>query len=391
METLALPASSPPQLSSSPNSLPESASPAAPMDPQSSPRRLSTHLDAFRAPTVSFRSAPHSSSDYRSDTSPHSPYPAPNDAALDAATSPRTLPLSFRNLSVHEADTATKSTGRSTSPSRLVGCPTLTIRKSSAHSGTSLSRSPIYSTFPLRHRRQSMESSLSPTNPKFHEPYSPTGSAHSFETDPIFPGGLELHGSGNEEAEQLCPRHHHRQSVSSTISITCSSRSPSVSDDDGAAAEGEIEATIAMEPAAPSMLVPLVDRDQEMADLLGHPANAAWVKLLQGTIGPDVYNLQCVPLWTATSRREMPDVKWLKRSKNLLETKGCGGICDGRLWNEFCGMVGWDMGSPLLGEEEADEDRQLRSRGSRESLHSTSSGKMSSIAEEMEEESLRAE
>ncbi|KAI5855819.1 hypothetical protein BZA05DRAFT_389755 [Tricharina praecox] len=411
METLVLPVS-PPQLSSTPNSLSESSSPATSMDSQGSPRRLPAYLDAFRAPTVTFRSAPpsgsNSSSNYRSEIIPNSLYPASSDAAQDAAMSPRTMPLSFSNLSVHEADTASTS-GTSTSPSRLAGSPMLIFRKSSVHSATSHAHSPIYSTSPLRHRRQSVDFALSPSNPKFlalntsnqelhapndNEPYSPTNSAHSahsahsFETDPIFPGGLE------EEGEQICPRHHHRQSVSSTISITCSSRSPSVvSDDDGnaAAGEGEIEATIPMEPMAPSMLVPLVDRNEEMADLLGHHANAAWVKLVQGTIGADVYSSQCVPLWTATSRREMSDSKWLKKSKNLLETKGCGGICDGRLWNEFCGMVGWDMSSPLHGEGRDDGDRMLRSRGSRDSLGSTSSGKMSSIIEEMEEESLHAE
>jgi hypothetical protein len=32
----------------------------------------------------------------------------------------------------------------------------------------------------------------------------------------------------------------------------------------------------------------------------------------------------------------------LKESRRLLEPPGCGGVCDGRLWHEFCGMVGWD-------------------------------------------------
>lgn len=355
------------------------------MDSQNSPRELAPH------PSANHRNAPRGAGNScRSGTSSSSLFPGTTDATLE---SPRTLPLSFRNLSVHEADTAT-SAGMSTSPSRLAGCPMLMIRKSSVHSSTH-SHSAIYSTSPLRHRRQSVEFTLSPPNPKSfalnssshephneQEPHSPT-SARSFETtDVIFPGGMEPHGSNNEDGGHICPRHHHRQSVSSTISITCSSRSESVSGGDD---EDEVEVeAIALEPMAPSMLVPLVDRNEEMADLLGHPANAAWVKLARRTIGPDVYDSQCVPLWTATSRREMPDLKWLKKSKSLLETKGCGGICDGRLWSEFCGMVGWEMGSPLLDEDEADEDGRLRSRSSHESIGSTSSSKMISIAEEEE-------
>ncbi|KAA8901372.1 hypothetical protein FN846DRAFT_754029, partial [Sphaerosporella brunnea] len=179
--------------------------------------------------------------------------------------------------------------------------------------------------------------------------------------------------------DEICHRHHHRQSITSTVSITCSDRDeedlPSHMDH----IEGEIESTIAMEPMAPSMLVPLVDRCEEMQDLLAHLANQAWVKLVQNTISAETYEQKCLRLWTETSREQMPDLEWLMRSKALLSKKGCGGICDGRLWNEFCGMVGWDSGAPL---EEID---MLRHRESRESLDSTSSGKMSSIAEEEEQ------
>jgi hypothetical protein len=229
------------------------------------------------------------------------------------------------------------------------------------------------------------------------DPIHPTGSDESLESaalrhrgnsvgsdenspdEAVFPGGLELSTCSDE----ICRRHHHRQSVSSTVSITCSDR-----DEDDLAGQldnfdGDIESSIALEPISPNMLVPLVDRCGEMADLLAHPANKSWTKLVQNTIGIDAYENKCLSLWTKTERSQMPDLEWLRRSKALLSKKGCGGICDGRIWNEFCGMVGWDAGAPL---DEQEPHKGPSARSSRESLVSTSSGKMSSIAEQQEEE-----
>ncbi|KAF8539970.1 hypothetical protein BDD12DRAFT_804858 [Trichophaea hybrida] len=266
-------------------------------------------------------------------------------------------------------------------------------------------------TSPVHHRRRpSTELSLSPSNLRFarsehpypqHSPtrhlreesiesfYSSSNSSaenmtpHSVE-DSLFPGGLEMGSvSSGVGGDEICPRHHHRQSVSSTISIPCSNH-----DDDEVLShmdhfKGEIETSIAMELMAPSMLVPLVDRSDEMSELLKHPVNESWIHLVQNTIGRDVYENKCIPLWTKTDRNQMSDSEWLKMSKLLLSKKGCGGICDGRLWHEFCGMVGWDSGSVIF-EDEYDYDESSMWLPGREVL--VFSGEMSSIAEELEEE-----
>jgi hypothetical protein len=298
------------------------------------------HVDAFRAPAAA------------------SPHYRPEDS-LDLnefQVSPRTLPLSFSNLSSHEKDMDTTST---------LGHPMLTIRKSRDFGGQHI---PCGGSPPRRHRRQpSTEFSLSSV-PRESEDLD-TVPRHHRQDEP-----------GDEDA--VCSRHHHRQSVTSTVSITCSEGDEEGVDDLPSHLErfeGAIESSIAMEPMAPTMLVPLVDRCAEMQELLEHPANREWTKLVQNTIGMEAYEGKCLPLWTQTPREVMPDLEWLMRSKAALSKKGCGGICDGRLWIEFCGMVGWDAGAPL------EEIAALRRRQSRESLVSTSSsGKMSSIAEEEE-------
>jgi hypothetical protein len=248
-------------------------------------------------------------------------------------------------------------------PTSTLGHPMLTIRKSRDFSGQHI---PCGGSPPRRHRRRpSTEFSLSSV-PR-EEGLDSIPRHHRFDEP------------GSED--EICPRHHHRQSVTSTVSITCSEGEEEVDDLPSHLErfEGAIESSIAMEPMAPTMLVPLVDRCAEMKELLEHPANREWTKLVQNTIGVEDYEKKCLPLWTETSREVMPDLEWLMRSKAVLSKKGCGGICDGRLWIEFCGMVGWDAGAPL---EEIDA---LRRRQSRESLVSTgSSGKMSSIAEEEE-------
>ncbi|KAF8252361.1 hypothetical protein K440DRAFT_633653 [Wilcoxina mikolae CBS 423.85] len=403
IETLAI--SSPPSLCVSPRSSPSDCS----MDSNPKLHQSHSHLNAFGT-----SDSPRSSC-YHADSSLS---PPGSDNHLQV--SPRTVPLSFHNLTCHEKDTAPTSI----SPSKSYGYAVLTIRKSSLYPNTnssSLSREPSHGSFglympgtsPIHHRRRpSTELSLSPSNLRFarSEPpcpqHSPTGhvrgeineslyssnnssaenmSPHSVE-DLLFPGGLEMGSvSSGVSGDEICPRHHHRQSVSSTVSIPCSNR-----DDDEVLGhmdhfEGEIETSIAMEPIAPSMLVPLVDRSDEMSELLKHPANESWIHLVQNTIGRDVYENKCISLWTKTDRDQMSDSEWLKMSKKLLSKKGCGGICDNRLWHEFCGMVGWDSGSVIFEDEDDYEESSMR-RPSREGL--VLSGEMGSIAEELEEEEV---
>lgn len=154
--------------------------------------------------------------------------------------------------------------------------------------------------------------------------------------------------------------------------------------------------SVPIQPVSPHMLVPLLDpRSKEMAELLAHPANASWTHLGRNMLGSDVWDNRCLPLWTGTDRAQVSDASWLRQSRDLLQpppsspsspAHGGSGVCDGRLWREFCGMVGWDSGAADPAEEGQGSDKKdVRPRLSRESL------KMSSIAEEEPEDSRRKE
>ena len=151
--------------------------------------------------------------------------------------------------------------------------------------------------------------------------------------------------------------------------------------------------SVPMQPVSPQMLVPLLDpRSKEMAELLAHPANASWTHLGRNMLGSDVWDNRCLPLWTGTDRAQVSDAGWLRQSRDLLlqsspssPAHGGNGVY-GRLWHEFCGMVGWDSGAADPAEEGQGSDKMdVRPRLSRESL------KMSSIAEEEPEDSKRKE
>ncbi|CAZ82855.1 unnamed protein product [Tuber melanosporum] len=199
--------------------------------------------------------------------------------------------------------------------------------------------------------------------------------------DMMFPATMEnLHHCD----EKHCSNHHHRQSSSSTISIKCDK-----SDEDEASAierlaNGETGATIHMDPYALQMLVPLVDRPQEMRELLERGSNKAWASLVRRTFGEKLYKAQCLPLWTETDRWTMPDREWLRRTKDLLMRKACGGCTDGRLWSGFCAMVGWDESEIEMEEGRAKNGRSHCS-GARSRSHD-SSPQMNAILEVEDED-----
>lgn len=275
--------------------------------------------------------------------------PRSQSAIEETIVSPTGMPISFNALR-ESAHGLSLRIGRSpgpspnltpSSPSSLFRAssdrhPSLTIRR--APSGASLSKeldslrldeySPPKESG-RRHHRRRRTGSLSDSPPQ-----------RDIQTDDMmFPATVDdIHLCD----EDHCSNHHHRQSSSSTVSIKCDK-----SDDENESIhgmdhiEGEIETSIPMAPMAPLMLVPLIDRPVEMTELLDHRANKRWVNLVKHSVGDDKYKNQCLPLWTGTSRSRCPDIAWLKRSKELLVTKSCGGNKDVRLWSEFCDMVGW--------------------------------------------------
>lgn len=297
-----------------------------------------------------------------------------NSIHEDSLVSPTAMPVSFNSLrdSAHDLNQRIgKSPGTSpglapSSPSGIFRGtsdrnPALTIRR--APSGASLSKdiehlrldenSPPKDSG-RRHHRRRRTGSLSDSPPR----------RQSLTEDMLFPATVDdIH----ECDEGHCSNHHHRQSSSSIVSIKCDR-----SDDDNDSThamehiEGEIEATIPMAPMAPLMLVPLIDRPVEMAELIEHYANKRWVNQVKHTVGDDVYKNQCLPLWTETGRNKLPDIAWLKRSKDLLVANSCGGNRDPRLWSEFCDMVGWSEGEIELEEENRRPSSSPRRHGSQD-------------------------
>jgi hypothetical protein len=287
---------------------------------------------------------------------------------------PRTAPLSIRNLSHHDKDTdADSGLGL-----KHMGFPMLTIRRTSQGATSTGSLAQLSS---LHHHRRSMTESSPTCAMKF------TQNCVDENSSPTHPPDLDesaIHdGSGSEGEAEICARHHHRQFSSSTVSIACSDHedvmcSLAIEHDQ---IDSDFDASIIIEPLAPSMLIPLINRPKEVADLLEHNANKPWTKMVQNTLGMEVYEKECLPLWVESGRKAMPDLQWLRRSKQLLTGGGCDGIVDEGLWNEFCGMVGWDCSDISLDEQ----GMVTRRRASCESFKSNGSGKMSSIAEEEEE------
>lgn len=351
--------------------------------PHHDPRIPRFSVDAFHSP---FELSSRSNHGGHLST-PHSPR---SQASLeDTTVSPTTVPISFNSPreSVHGLSLRI---GRSpaispnlapSSPSSLFRAtsdrnPSLTIRR--APSGASLSKD--IEAFRLddhsppkesgrRHHRRRRTGSLSSSPPQ----------RDTQNDDMMFPATVdEIHLCD----EDHCSNHHHRQSSSSTVSIKCDK-----SDDDNDSIhgmdhiEGEIEASIPMAPMAPLMLVPLINRPVEMAELLDHRANKRWVYWVKHSVGDDKYKNECLPLWTGTSRSRCPDIAWLKRSKDLLVAKSCGGNKDGRLWSEFCDMVGWAENDIDLDDDDLHRPPSVspRRRGSQDG---NTSPQMKSIVEE---------
>ncbi|KAI5852566.1 hypothetical protein DFP73DRAFT_533227 [Morchella snyderi] len=323
------------------------------------PRTPRFHVDAFHSP---FELSSHHGHHSNGSASPRSSSYTVHE---ETVVSPTAMPISFNALR-ESAHTLNMRIGKASSggvspsspsssifrssPTASDRHPALTIRR--APSGASLSKNieglhlDEYSPpkeLGRRHHRRSRTGSLDDSPPLLEV----------MADDMMFPATFDDIPHCDEAH---CANHHHRQRSGSIVSIKCDK-----SDDDDSGSihgmeniEGEIETLIPMAPMAPLMLVPLIDRTVEMAELIDHRANKRWVNQVKHALSDDKFKNQCLPLWTQTSRNKLPDIAWLKRSKDLLITKSCGGNNDTRLWSEFCDMVGWSEESIEL------EDNHMR-------------------------------
>lgn len=106
-----------------------------------------------------------------------------------------------------------------------------------------------------------------------------------------------------------------------------------------------------------NIMVPLIDRPEEMKDLLSNGHNSQLQSLLKSALGPKNFD-KAVKLWTEVPRRNggsgrgspnkddksgtinaMDDPEWLLETRRLL-VSGLHG--DKVLWHQWCNMVGWD-------------------------------------------------
>lgn len=193
----------------------------------------------------------------------------------------------------------------------------------------------------------------------FRAPFAETGVDGEGEGEGAVDEGAPLSSSGRRLSCEAatCAHHHHRQSLSSTISISC----PHSPDE-----AGEVSASIAMTEVPGGMLVPLISRGEEMREMLEDERNSGWVREVKWAVG----NEEWEGLWqllVEAERMRVPDREWLKRVRAWLG--------EGKAWGEFCAMVGWDGGDWELEEGEAlgrEEERRPRSG---------SSGELTSILE----------
>ncbi|TGZ79791.1 hypothetical protein EX30DRAFT_396853 [Ascodesmis nigricans] len=338
METSTLPASAPTSVPPRHHHTPPSPISNSHETPRQFRSNSRSHIDAYRSPfdpqyTRSFSSSRnHSATSLTAMSPPTNSHPPSRQNSSDTYLSPG-LSIPFSNFSLQDRDSISSG-----SPLGSYGHPVLTIRRqpSSVSSAVSLesphdgdlifplsSRSPRLSAASEGLERRDSTASTSSTASRRNRA-SITSLPTDAECDP-----------------ETCQHHHHRrQSISSTINVDCTSTSPPLLSPGG----GDLEATISLEPAAQGMLIPLIDRPGEMAELLANPHNRPWVKMVVRAIGEERYKEEGEGLWVRTGRETIGDREWLRRSRALLREVGAEGWRDERLWREFCGMVGWDGG-----------------------------------------------
>lgn len=137
---------------------------------------------------------------------------------------------------------------------------------------------------------------------------------------------------------------------------------------------------IPIQPCDAQVLVPLLHRHLEMQELITN--NTAPFARLRSGLGSDTFR-KCTSLWTGTTRAEMNDLEWLKKTQNLIKSQ--------ENWVLWCEVVGWDNSELLLDHSRPGDTRMMDSEpASTESDHVSRGSRQSSltshtIAEEPED------
>lgn len=108
--------------------------------------------------------------------------------------------------------------------------------------------------------------------------------------------------------------------------------------------ESIIETTVPLQECPADVIIPFLDRPQEIEAILKVPIHTRLIRLIKNEIGEEKFEKELLPLWTKTTRREMSDAAWLWKTKQMLAKRsGHSSDCrNWRIWSEFCAMVDFD-------------------------------------------------
>ncbi|KAF8460279.1 hypothetical protein BDZ91DRAFT_426906 [Kalaharituber pfeilii] len=384
----------------SPHAFAEGSTPPS----QDSPSQLRggprTYLDVFNPPLDPsvLPMSPGSSPAVVPAGSPHSitgthKSPASSVSAhAEVSCSPSNYPTSFASYAIQSHDSSGHTPGSppsigGQSPSLvfrgLPGSPALNIRRGNSsasinrdledfHLGESLNAGKGEGSILHHHHHQ----------PHYHSKYSPrTNQRRQWSMSEMTHDDLMAAATTEEvkNPELLAQHHSDLYSAIDTQSETPDSRRTSMQDLAVPIIPIEdttVSSSIPLYEVPSDMMVPLLDRSNDMKRLLSHRSCDRSLHILKNVLGDEVFEGKLMKLWTETDRKEVSDAEWLWRTKSLIlqGTAGGDGCREWKLWGDFCAMVGFDeddtsidppeekrLGTPIetmekIGEEEEESE-----------------------------------
>lgn len=333
--------------------------------PRSGPR---TYLDVFNPPldaTSAGSASPR--------TSPASvPVPgrtglSPAPAAIEVSCSPSNYPTSFAQHAIRSEE----SLGQPGSPSShggqspalvfrgIPGSPALNIRRA----GSSASISRDLEDFHLGESLHAgKEGSILHHHHHIHSKYSPrTNTRRQFSLSELTHDDFFAAAATTEEVKNpdLLAKHHDAlHSALQTPPSGPENRRLSVVEIIPIE-ETTVSSSIPLYEVPQDMLVPLLDRANDMKGLLSHRSCDRSLHILRNVIGDEAFDGKLMKLWTETDRKEVSDAEWLWKTKSIImQAAGDGDRTrEWKLWGDFCNMVGFDEEDTSIDRDEKLEKR----------------------------------
>lgn len=292
--------------------------------------------------------------------------------AVEVSCSPSNYPQSF----AHHAIRSEESIGQPGSPSNLggqspslvfrgiPGSPSLNIRRA----GSSASINRDLEDFHLGESLQAgKEGSILHHHHHYHghSKYSPrTNQRRQFSLSELTHDDIFAAVATTEEVKnpELLAKHHDSHSATDTPPSGFENRRASVADMGVAVIpieETTVSSSIPLYEVPQDMMVPLLDRANDMKKLLSHRSCDRSLHILKNVIGDDAFDNKLMKLWTETDRKEVSDAEWLWKTKSIiLQAAGDGDRTrEWKLWGDFCEMVGFDEEDTSIDRDEKLEKR----------------------------------